>query len=183
MEVNSFFITEDLFDLIFLILPYEDKINFSQITQFTYNTYYHGIRYTIYKSVNNDYQLFKRCFQRFAYTEEEIQEIGVTAVKGVNSVWDISERGYYDLRYLFELIYRGLNIDKEIIQNTKYSNLQIIMKKIKQCLSFTRSETIHKVNNEVMLYSLHTSFTPIVKRSINKSIKNKSHIQGTWEKI
>ena len=78
-------------------------------------TYYHGIRYTIYKSVNNDYQLFKRCFQRFAYTEEEIQEIGVTAVKGVNSVWDISERGYYDLRYLFELIYRGLNIDKEIL--------------------------------------------------------------------
>jgi len=183
MEVNSFFITEDLFDLIFLILPYEDKINFSQITHFTYNTYYHRIRFTVHKSLLTDYRLFKMCFQRYTYTEEEIQELGITAVKGVGSVWDGGHCGYYDLRYLFELIYRGLNIDKGIIQNTKYSNLQIIMKKIKQCLSFTRSETIHKVNNEVMLYSLHTSFTPIVKRSKNKRIKNKSHIQGTWEKI
>tara|TARA_B110000285_G_scaffold14997_1_gene14779 strand:+ start:289 stop:654 length:366 start_codon:yes stop_codon:yes gene_type:complete len=120
------------------------------------------------------------CFQRFTYTEEEIQELGIGAVKVVGSVWDISERGYYDLRYLFELIYRGLNIDEDIIQNTKYSNLPIIMKKIKQCISFTRSETIHKVNNEVMLYSLHTLFTPIVQTIKNK---NKSIIQGTWKKI
>ena len=50
MEVNSFFITEDLFDLIFITLSYEEKINFSQITSFTYNTYYHRIRFTIHKS-------------------------------------------------------------------------------------------------------------------------------------
>lgn len=182
MEVNSFFITEDLFDLIFITLSYEDKISFSQINSFTYNTYYHRIRYTIHKSLLTDYRLFKMCFQRYTYTEEEIQDIGITAVKGIGSVWDISERGYYDLRYLFELIYRGLNIDEDIIQNTKYSNLPIIMKKIKQCISFTRSETIHKVNNEVMLYSLHTLFTPIVQ-SIKNIKKNKSIIQGTWVKI
>ena len=126
--------------------------------------------------------MFKMCLQKYTYTEEEIQGIGITAVKGVGSVWDGGNCGYYDLRYLFELIYRGLNIDEDIIQNTKYSNLPIIMKKIKQCISFTRSETIHKVNNEVMLYSLHTLFTPIVQSIKNKN-KNKSIIQGTWEKI
>ena len=180
MDISHSFITEDIFDILFQNLSYEDKINFSQINAFTYNTYYHRIRSTIHNSLLTDYRLFKMCFQRFTYREEEIQRMGVTAVKGIGTVWDISERGYYDLRFLFELIYRGLNIDEDIIQNTKYSNLPIIMKKIKQCISFTRSETIHKVNNEVMLYSLHTLFTPIVQNIKNK---NKSIIQGTWKKI
>ena len=68
---------------------------------------------------------------------------------------------YYDLRYIFELIYAGLNyhgqeIKKYIIQ----SNLFLIMNTIQRCISFDRYETIHNINQQIMLYPLHRLFNP-----------------------
>ena len=51
--------------------------------------------------------------------------------------------------------------DVEVKENIKQLNLFTIMKKIKQCISFNRFETIHNINKEVKLRSLHRLFEPI----------------------
>ena len=39
-----------------------------------------------------------------------------------------------------------------------YINLQLNIQRIKRCVSFNRFETIHNINKEPMLYSLHKMF-------------------------
>ena len=175
MNVVNLFIADDVFDIIFQKLNYEGKIIFSQINQFTYNRYYPLIKLDISKSLNDDYHSFKRYFRRFTYSHEMIQELGIEALNGIRTCWK-GGRGYYDMRYLFELIYHGLNSnDVEIRKNTKNSSLQIIMKCIKRCISFSRSETIHQINKESMLYCLHILFNPTKGKNAT--------IQVEWEKI
>ena len=84
----------------------------------------------------------------------------VDATKGVNTVWGGPMYGYYDLRFLFELIYAGLDVNNvKIIEASKeHINLHINMKRIKSCISFNRFETIQNIHKETMLYSLHISF-------------------------
>ena len=73
---------------------------------------------------------------------------------------------------IFELIYTGLDFyDDEVKGNIKQLNLFMIMKKIKQCISFNRFETIHNINNEVMLRSLHRLFEPIFPSRIRGAEK------------
>ena len=43
------------------------------------------------------------------------------------------------------------------------------MKRIKSCISFNRFETIHNINKETMLYSLHKMFK-ITKRDEEDNI-------------
>ncbi len=52
------------------------------------------------------------------------------------------------------------------------------MEKIKQCISWNRSETINNINNEVMLYPLQYRFQPILK-----DIKHKNIQDNNWNYI
>ena len=176
MEINEIFIDEDILDLIFQKLSFEHKINFSQLSNFTYIKYKDSIKYTVYKCINNDYHIFKRCFQRYKYSEEEINSLGIDSVRGIRTIWcHPIVCGHYDLRYIFELIYNGLDINnKDIIDNTNALNLHYIIKKIKQCVSFSRFETIQNINNEPVLRSLHMLFKPIGKK--NKVISKWEYI-------
>ena len=175
MDISSSFITVDVLDILFKRLSYEDKISFSQVNNFTYQTYHTTVKDIVYRSINDDYPLFKRCFQRFTYSEEEINKLGIDAVQGIRTIRMV-KHSYYDLRFIFELIYHGLDSDN----SDKHKIIQIMMEKIKQCISFSRFETIHNINHEMILYSLHTMFSG--EKRI-KGIKNNSMLLSKWVTI
>tara|TARA_Y100001935_G_scaffold255594_1_gene269778 strand:+ start:2910 stop:3449 length:540 start_codon:yes stop_codon:yes gene_type:complete len=179
MELSNTYITEDIIDLIFNKLNHDCKISFSQINKYSYNKYKHSIKYLVYNYVNLDYLCFKKCFQKYNYSEEELIQLGNIAIKNVKTIWGSALSGYYDLRYIFELIYNGLDIKHSaIVENTNALNLKVIMEKIKQCISWNRSETINNINNEVMLYPLQYRFQPILK-----DIKHKNIQDNNWNYI
>ena len=163
MELNNIFINENIIDIIYQLLSFDTKIIFNQLNRHTYLKYNLIIKNTVYQSINSDYYIFKRCFQRYTYSESELLELGICAIKDIQTIkGDIYLQEYMDLRYLFELIYRGFDIHhKDIINERK--NLTYIIKKIKSCISFNRFETIRNINKEPSLYPLHKLFKPRIK--------------------
>jgi hypothetical protein len=160
MDFLGIYFSDDIVDKIFYQLSYEDKTSFLQLNNYTYSSYNHHIKYLVYDFLNNDYKYFKKLMKKYNYSEEEIFEMGIIATTGANTVWGGPMYGYYDLRFLFELIYAGLDVNNiKIIESSKnHINLHINMKRIKSCISFNRFETIHNINKEQMLYSLHKMF-------------------------
>ena len=78
-----------------------------------------------------------------------------------NTVWGSYLTGYYDLRFIFELIMNGLDIyDEDIIRMNNKLNIRFILQKMNSCKSFNRFETILNINKEPSLTSLHYSFKP-----------------------
>ena len=171
MEFSDIYFSEDIIDSFFYNLSYDDMFSFSQINKYTYERYDNYIKYLIYDLLNNDYKYFKILMQKYKYSEDEIFTMGIDATKNANTIWGGSMYGYYDLRFLFELIYSGLDVyNIKIIEASKeHINLHINMKRIKRCISFNRFETIHNINKETMLYSLHKMFK-ITKRDENDNI-------------
>ena len=120
--------------------------------------------------MNKDYKLFKKWIKIYTYTKEELKYIflkvscRIPDVK-VTSPLSYGNRSitsyYYDLRYIFELIYAGLNHQGQGIKGkTIQSNLFLIMDTIQRCISFDRCETIHNINQQIILYPLHRLFNP-----------------------
>lgn len=162
MEFNSLFFTNDIINIIFEGLSHHDKITFSHINQYTYHNYHKKCKYLIFDYLNKDYRFFKEWMKRYTYTENELEEIGILCISDIRTVWESPLYCYYDIRYLFELIYAGLDYhNKEIKDRIQQMNLFLIMTTIKKCISFNRFETIHKINQEVILRPLHSLFSPI----------------------
>ena len=168
MEFNTIFFTDDIINIIFEKLHCYDKITFSHINQYTYINYYKKCKYLLYSHHNKDYQLFKEWMKIYTYTDSELEKMGVVCIRDISSVWESPLNCYYDLRYIFELIYAGLDYEnKELKKHIQHMNLYVIITKIKKCISFNRFETIHKINQEVMLRPLHRLFIPIYHRNIH----------------
>ena len=162
MEFNYLFFTNDIINIIFEGLSHHDKITFSHINQYTYHNYYNKCKYLLFDYLNKDYKSFKEWMKRYTYTESELQEIGIVCIRDIGTVWESPLTCYYDLRYIFELIYANLDYhNKEIKNCIQKMNLFLIMTTIKKCISFNRFETIHKINQEIMLRPLHSLFSPI----------------------
>ena len=179
MEFFDIYLSEDIIDKFFHKLSYDDMISFSHINKHTYHQYHNYIKYLIYYFLNTDYKYFKLLMKTYKYSKEEIFEMGISATKDVETVWGGPMYGYYDLRFLFELIYAGLNINNQkIIEASKENiNLHINMKRIKSCISFNRFETIQNIHKETMLYPLHLMFR------IRKKDENENIYSIEWETI
>ena len=55
--------------------------------------------------------------------------------------------------------------DDDDVADDQQMNLFVIMRTIKKCISFNRFETVHKINQEIMLRSLHRLFNPICREN------------------
>ena len=162
MEINNIFLNKDIIDIIYQLLSFHTKIIFCQINRYTYQKN-ECIKYEIYKCINNDYCIFKKCFQRYTYSKIELLKLGIIAIQDIQTISRPFGSGhckYFDLRYLFELIFHGLDIHNKDIIIHERKNLTYIINKIKSCISFNRFETIQNINKEVSLYPLHTLFKP-----------------------
>ena len=170
MDFNHIFFEGGLIDIIFEGLTYHDRLRFSHVNQYTYITYHKKVKSLIHEFMNRDYKLFKKWIKVYTYTKEELKYIflkvscRIPDVK-VTSPLSYGNRSitsyYYDLRYIFELIYAGLNHQGQGIKGkTIQSNLFLIMDTIQRCISFDRYETIHNINQQIILYPLHRLFNP-----------------------
>ena len=174
MELNKIYIHSDIIDHIFNNLFYEDMITFSQLNKYTYKKYKDSIKFKVYEFLNNDYKLYKECFKRYKYDEMQIKTLGLMAISEPITIWATSLSGYYDLRYIFELIMVGLDTnDIDIININKALNLKIILITLNRCKSFNRFETIENINNEPSLRSLHVLFNPT--QSLHLQDRNKKN--------
>ena len=163
MEINDIYIDSNVIDIIFKKLNYEDMIQFLQVNKYMVKDYQNYIKYRIFDFINKDYRLFKGCFNRYAYNDKVIKELGIIALNKLNTIWETKLTSYYDLRFIFELIMNNLNInDKDIIEANNSLNIRFILKKMNTCKSFNRFETIRKINNEPSLRSLHSTFHPSI---------------------
>lgn len=159
MEFSNIYINDDIVYYIFDKLSYEDKVAFSHINRYTYDEYKDTIKYNIFKYINTDYKLYKDCINRYEYNQNEIKDLGIIAIKNMKTVWGSLLIGYYDLRYIFELIMKDLDIDhKDIKKINNKLNLQLILREIKNCKSFSRAETILNISKVPMLHALRYTF-------------------------
>ena len=163
MEFNGKYFDSNVIDNIFKKLDYEDMIQFLQVNKYMVKVYQNYIKYKIFDYINKDYRMFKGCFNRYTYNDKVIKELGIIALKKLNTIWGSNLTGYYDLRFIFELIMSGLNInDKDIIEANNSLSIRFIVKKMNSCKSFNRFETIRNVNSEPSLRSLHSTFHPSI---------------------
>ena len=115
MEFNRVFIDNDIISKIYEYLDARSKVRFTHICSNTYNNYSMLARREILNVINKDYDIFFELIRRYKYTVDELNEIGLIGVKTINIIWGSSLKGYYDLRYLFEIIYKGMDIKNEEI--------------------------------------------------------------------
>lgn len=161
MDFNNVYINDDIIDIIFKYLDYNDMILFSHINSFLMKKYKKTIKYKIFDFLNNDYKLFNRCIQRYSYNEREITTLFTNGIDGINIIWGTTMTGSYDLRYLFELIYKGVDIRSvDLSGSVKEETLKMMVQAMKRSKSFSRSETKKNINEEPILRSLHNSFKP-----------------------
>lgn len=181
MEFNRVFIDNDIISKIYEYLDSRSKVRFTHICSNTYNNYSMLARREILNVINKDYDIFFEFIRRYKYTVDELNEIGLIGVKTINIIWGSSLKGYYDLRYLFEIIYKGMDIkNEEIVKNIKDERILLMIKEIYNCKSFSRYETQLNVNKKPLLTSLHVSFTPQNKDDLFYIERNKfSRFQGS----
>ena len=159
MEFNNIYINDDIVYYIFNKLSYKDKITFSHINKYTYDEYKNSIKYNIFKYINTDYKLYKDCINRYKYNQNEIKDLGLLAISDIRTTWGTLQTVYYDLRYIFELIMKNLDInDKDIQKINNKLNLQLILQEIENCKSFSRAETILNISKMPILHSLRYTF-------------------------
>ena len=186
MEFNCIYIPDEMIPFIFDQLNEKGRIHFVFVNQYTFINYYPYLKKLIYSFINQDYIIFRKLIQKFSYNPDEINQLVKLGIQNINTVWGGCV-GYYDLRYLFEIIFLyQINQEfliQEINKDKKKENILFLFKLIKKCISFNRSETIIKINNNSSLYSLHYTFKPISPlRNLGRTlIKRNYFIQ--WEYI
>tara|TARA_B110000977_G_scaffold85855_1_gene114433 strand:- start:300 stop:830 length:531 start_codon:yes stop_codon:yes gene_type:complete len=160
MDINNIYITGHIIKNIIDILDLEDKISFTTCNKTVYEKYYDNIKVDIYKYVNNDYKYFKRFINTFKYDILTIKTLGLLTIINPNVVWGGYKTKYYDLRYIYELIMKDLDInDMDIVNVNTSINIRFILNTLKKCKSINRYETKVKIQNEPCLRTLHYDFT------------------------
>tara|TARA_B100001123_G_C15197431_1_gene981908 strand:+ start:543 stop:1058 length:516 start_codon:yes stop_codon:yes gene_type:complete len=118
------------------------------------------------KYLNNDYNKFKYYIQHL--NEDELNKILILSVNNIETVWLNETCGFYNLKYIFECIYNGGNInDINNLNHTGkhfyrffYNNILI------NIVKDNREETQKNVDNCVVLKNLHTQFRPYIKNQV-----------------
>lgn len=164
MEISHIYIDEDIFNIIFENLKLKDKISFCYMNSYTYNRYKKKIKDSIYKYINVDYNLFYDLLQRYNYNSEELGLLKEKSVYEVNPV-AAGIHTYYDLRFIFEIVYKyncAFN-NYEFPENK--SNLKICIQNIRNKISFNRFETINNINKDTSLFPLAHCFKPLAYKT------------------
>ena len=163
MELNNVYLDEGIINILFDLLNFNDKINFTKINKASFFTYKDMVRNEIFQYINRDYLLFYDCLKRFRYTEDEKLKLMKDSLN-VNTVLNVSGR-FYDLRFIFELCYYSKNpFYVNICTNDLLNEREILERMIKEIfnsISFNRYETILNIEKRMILYSLKRSFKPI----------------------
>tara|TARA_Y100001958_G_scaffold151290_1_gene136064 strand:- start:4606 stop:5100 length:495 start_codon:yes stop_codon:yes gene_type:complete len=156
MNFNGIYLPDIIIFYIYDKIDDNDCLNFTHINKYTYKNLKIKNKYKIFKFINKDFKLFKQYINTYKYNKEEINNIGLISAINIIEV-RTTLYNYYDLRFLFEALYRKSKIDTNLVLD---KTLIYIIECIKKCISFNRFETIFNINNDLSLYPLHYNFIP-----------------------
>lgn len=164
MEINDIYVDENILDIIFERLKLKEKISFCYTNSYIYNRYKKKIKDSIYKYINVDYNLFYDLFQRYNYNSEELGLLKEKSVYEVNPV-AAGIHTYYDLRFIFEIVYKYNCAFNNYEFPKNKSNLKICIQNIQKKISFNRFETINNINKDTSLFPLAHCFRPLAYKT------------------
>ena len=165
MNTNNIYIGEEIIDIFYGLLSFNDRINFTKTNKEIFFLYKDKVRCEIFQYINHDYLLFHECLKRFNYTNAEQIRL---MEESMNVMRLHSSRGYFcDLRFIFELCYYSKhyffkNIYKKQLQDHQGEILSLMIKEIISCISFNRFESLLNIEKKMILYSLKRDFKPIL---------------------
>ena len=162
-------LSDDVLLEIFNSCEVTDKKKLCEVNKFFYELFSPRIKkYKLITFLNQDYLQFYNYLNNYDYSEEitYMEKVIVRSFMTIPTVWASHSCGMYDLRFIFELMYKGYDIETDDI---KIYNLHFYIhfySRIKQCIANTRKETLSNIDKCAYLFSLRKN------PKFRKTIKN-----------
>ena len=96
----------------------KDKNNLSIITKEFYN-YYGGEnikKFKIQIYLNNNYIKFYEFLNKYKYNDNYLNWLAKKSINDIPSIYGSRSCGYYDMRYIFELMYYGIILEDNFVE-------------------------------------------------------------------
>ena len=168
-------IPTDNLNIIFNYLNIKDKKNLSICNKELYQ-YYGGdniFKFKIEKFINNDYINFYKFLNKYKYEKSFLEYLAKKTIENIPAVYGSRSCGYYDMRYIFEIMYYGIILDDNIVLKLNKHFYIFFYKNLKECLiNNNRKKTINNINKQRMLQSLKNNF-----KVYQKDVYSKSYIK------
>lgn len=123
------------------------------------------------KFFNKNYNKFK--YYLHLLNKKELNNIFLLTLSDIKTVWLNHTQGFGDMRYIFECLYLGCNIENCNIENYNIENFNSssashflihFYNDLLRCIVYNdRNLTIENINNCRKLKSLHSNFKPYDK--------------------
>ena len=152
------FFNKDILELIFINLPIRERIKFIETNKFFYENFKKEIqKYKLILYANKDYVNFYHTLNDYKY-EDYYEKIYMNKIIArcfmyIPNVWATQTCGMYDLRFIFELIFNGYDLEKEVKKYNIHFYIHFY-KRIKDCLSNSREKTLLEIEKDSYLFSL-----------------------------
>lgn len=109
------------------------------------------------------YRQFLNCIQKAPFSYLAIESLLYQTIHTLPTVWTNSYQcGYYDLRYIFEIMYyishTNIDIDECRVKQSNPHFFNYFYNTLQRQLTTNRKETIYNINNSRRLRSLHHGF-------------------------
>ena len=148
----------DILYNIYINLPIRERIQFIKTNKFLYENFKKEIqKYKLKSYANKDYINFYYTLKDNTYDDhyEKIymNEIIARCFMYIPNIWASQNCGVYDLRFIFELMFKGYDPGKEVKRYNVHFYIHFY-KRIKDCLSDSREETLAKIETDSYLFSL-----------------------------
>ena len=157
MELSNIFIQDDLINVIYDKLYLRSKLSFCKTNNYLFNNYHKKLKNEIFKIINTKYTLFRLLLKYIYYTDFEKIMIMEQSINNINIFNCLPNKNSYDLRYIFELIMNEFNYFK---LNKIPDKIKIFINRLIYCKNLDRSQTIWRIQDENILYTLHRTFKP-----------------------
>ena len=159
-------LSDDILDTIFLcIKEMKDIRSFIGVNKRFNERYKERInKYKLILYVNQDYLNFYEILHKNNYTRDRnyIEKIIVKAFMNIPTIrYKVVD--FYDLRYVFELMFLGYGLQSEDIKLYNIHFYIHFYDKIKKCLKFNREDTLNEIEKSSYLFTLKQSSNKIGK--------------------
>ena len=166
---------EDIYDIIFKhIQKIKDCVNYSLINKKFYERYNKDlIKYKLELCMNKDYREVYNLLEKYKYdiNSKYMKNIIKKSIKDMPTIWKNNVAGFYDMRYLFEIIYR-YKIEDDLVKELNLHFHIHFFASLKSCIvKNNRNETIKNINKNRILSSLRKDF--LIKENRHSNSKSK----------
>lgn len=141
-------LSTDNLNFIFNKLNIIDKKNFI-LCNTELNKYFGGENLKKYKIefyIYNDFCNFYKFLNKYSYTEEYLNTLAIKIIKYIPSIYGCRSSGYYDMRYIFEIMYYGIILENNLVERLNKHFYIFFYKNLKDCfINQNKGNNNHKI--------------------------------------